>query len=73
MTTKDQLKLLNAGFTIIRPEVSHIAMNKVITRKIKAKTTCRHEWHTLETGFITDVIFKKRIAKLLESPTVVQD
>lgn len=69
MTAKDQLKLLDAGFTIIRADYERL--------KIKSKTKERPEWHFLEgaspTGFGTKAGLRSRMDHLLTSPLIVED
>jgi len=72
MEAKDQLKLLKAGFTIIRKEVTHMVGHK-FTRRIKGKTVLKPEWHTLEDGFTTTKALEQRMKDYLQSPHIVAD
>ena len=71
MNAKDQVKVLNAGFMLIRSEIP--ASVGSFLGKIKCKTIQRREWHTLETGFISKASMDRRIAELLKSDKVVED
>ena len=65
MTAKDQLKLLKAGFTIIRKEETAM--------KIKFKTKEYREWRTLSGGYTSKASLQKEMDRLLESSDIVED
>ena len=72
MNAKDQVKVLKAGFTIIRKEVTHVVGN-MYKRKIKAKTKEQREWHTLEENFRSEFAINRRIKEMLENDSVIED
>ncbi len=72
MTAKDHHKLLDAGFTIIREESRHISGFNYDMR-IKAKTSERREWFTLEKDFPSRAAMDRRISNLLNEKMTVQD
>ena len=72
MNATDQQKILNAGFTIIRTEATHV-VSHTYNYKIKGKTKTRREWFTLQKDFPTGVAFAARIKELLTDPLTVQD
>ena len=65
MTAKDQLKLLNAGFTIIRKEESAM--------KIKFKDRKNHDWKTLSSGFASKAALQREVDHLLKSSIIIED
>ena len=65
MTAKDQLKLLNAGFTIIRKEETAM--------KIKYKSREHPEWRTLSCGYTSKAALQKEMDRLLKSSDIVED
>ena len=65
MNAKDQVKVLNAGFTIIRMEVS--------TLRIKAKTKIKRDWHTLRKDFPSEAAMKRYMKELLENRYIIED
>lgn len=65
MTQKDQQKVLNKGFTIIRADYFRMS--------IKYKNVCCHEWKTLEKGFKTKAALESKMKALLEDPTYIED
>ncbi len=75
MDITDQKKLLNAGFTIIRPaeELRSGAHGPTYTYSIKAKAGQRHEWFTLETGFPSKAARDRRVKEFKAMPTHIQD
>jgi len=72
MNAKDHFKLIKAGFTIIRKEVTHIVSHEY-DRKIKAKDANQTEWHTLEKGFKTTAELDRKMKDLLKNNFVVED
>ena len=64
MTAKAQLKLLNAGFIIIRKEEPAM--------KIKYKSREHPEWRTNSCGYTSKAALQKGIDHLLESPYVLE-
>ena len=66
MNTKDQHKLLKAGYTILRTS-DHP------TVRIKIKNPLTEEWETLEYGFKSKAGRDRRMNEFLESPTVLED
>lgn len=69
MTAKDQLKLLAAGFTIIRADPYNL--------KVKAKTKERPEWHNLygasSCTFTTKTGLRGYMDGLLNNSLTVED
>lgn len=72
MTAKDHHKLLDAGFTIIREESRHISGFNYDMR-IKAKTSERREWFTLEKDFPSRAAMDRSINNLLADKKTIQD
>ena len=68
MNAKNQVKVLNAGFTIIRKEVTHLT-----EKRIKAKTKLQMEWHTLEKDFKSAAAMDRRVNELLENKKFIED
>lgn len=66
MNQTDQIKLLNAGFTIITGE-NHAKYGL----RIKGKTKNQTEWHTLQNDFKSKAELKRRLTKWLEDPKVI--
>lgn len=69
MNAKDQQKLVNAGFTIIRKEGEFAATGL----RIKVKGKGSHEWKTLEKDFPTRAALDRRMTELLKDPKTVED
>ena len=69
MTAKDQLKLLDAGFTIIRMEGRGTFSDK----RIKYKNKEQRGWATLVSGFKSNSAMQKRVTELLKISTIVED
>ena len=69
MNGRDQQKLINAGFTIIRKE----DFNLNGSLRIKTKGNGSHEWRTLEKGFATKAALERRMKKLLEDEKTIED
>ena len=65
MNQKDQLKVLKAGFTIIRSEPQSL--------KIKQKTIEHHEWRTLSSGFASKAALQREMDDLLRYSTIIED
>lgn len=66
MNAKDQLKVLQAGFTIIRAD-------DFPTFRIKQKTKQEPEWRTLEKDFSSRTARDCRMSELLLKQNCVQD
>lgn len=69
MTAKDQLKLINAGFTIIRKE----GEKNLFGKKIKYKDAEHHEWATLYGNFVSNAAMQRKVTELLKMQTFVED
>lgn len=65
MTAKDQLKLLGAGFMILRADYFRL--------QIKCKTFANHDWKIAEKGFKTKTEMSSRMKELLEDLHTVED
>lgn len=72
MLTRDQLKLLEVGFTIIRKEIREGNGGKVL-RLIKAKNKERKEWYIYAKDFESNNAIEKRMAALLKNPMIIED
>lgn len=70
MNAKDQAKIIDAGFTIIRKEFS---TDNKMPHRIKAKTKEKREWHTLENKFPSKAALERRFDELLNYPFTVED
>lgn len=66
MDAKDQLKVINAGFTIIRSQ-------EFPTLRIKHKDKDHHEWTTLEKDFPSIRQRDIRMQVLLLKPNYIAD
>lgn len=64
MTQSDQLKVLKAGFTIIRADLFRMAI------KIKKSS---FDWRILEKGFASKAALERRIKELLKDPQTIED
>jgi len=71
MNARDQIKILNAGFRIIRKR-NYPEMNS-INLKIVQKTKNRHEWHDLEKNFPSLASRNRRIKELLQDQMTVEN
>ena len=69
MNQKDQLKVINAGFTIIRKE----GQTGFSELRIKHKDKWKREWATLEKGFKSAAEMERRMKELLKLSTVIED
>ena len=65
MTAKDQLKLLIAGFIIIRKDKPAM--------KIKYKSREHPEWRTLSGEYTSKASLQKEMDRLLKSSDIVED
>mgnify|MGYP001793141040 FL=1 len=65
MTQNDHLKLLKAGFTIIRRDYQRLV--------IKCKMGERTQWHDLEKGFAFKAALDRKAKELLELPNCVEN
>jgi len=72
MTAKDQLKLLAAGFIIIRKR-DFVRANKPVRFEIFQKTPERGEWHSKDWNFESNYKRQKAIDELLKNQNVVED
>ncbi len=76
MQAKDQLKLLNAGFTIIRKSITPVyAGGNIIGSAcaIKYKTSENHEWRVMEKGFTSKAALQRRVDELLKNDKIVEE
>ena len=73
MNQKDQVKVLKAGFTILRIEITPINNSIDYTRKIKYKNDGNREWRTYESGFPSNAALNKRMKELLEDEKMIED
>lgn len=69
MNASDQKKVLDAGFIILRAELSN--MNNRL--RIKAKTNTRREWHTFMDHFENKTQMLKRMKALLKNNRTIED
>lgn len=65
MTQKDQIKLLGAGFMIIRADYFRL--------QIKCKTFANADWKIAEKGFKTKLAMSNRMKELLQDLHTVED
>lgn len=65
MTQRDQLKVIKAGFTIIRSCQHNL--------HIKMKNKNNLHWVVLYNGFKTKAALKRKMAELLEISTIIED
>lgn len=65
MTAKDQLKLLNAGFTIIRKNETDLC--------IKYKSRDAPDWRILAKGFASRAALNRRMNEFLIDEKTVED
>ena len=72
MQAKDQVKVLDAGFTIIRKEIREGGDGKVL-RLIKQKTRDRKEWHVYAKDFESDASLERRMTAILINPFIIED
>lgn len=63
--TRDVLKLLKAGFTIIRADN--------INLKIKCKTSSNPEWTTLEKDFTSKAAVRRKMDEMLKMTAIIED
>jgi len=68
MTAKDQAKLLDQGFIIIRQE----GANSLLPKKIKFKSALHREWKTMEK-FATNAAMQRYATELLKHHMTVED
>ena len=66
MNTKDQIKLLKAGYLILRKDDTP-------TIRIKVKKYNTNEWQTFEKDFKTKAMRDRRMQELLQSDTTLED
>lgn len=64
MTQSDQIKVINAGFTIIRADMFRMS--------IKSKGG-DFEWRTFEKGFASKAAIQRRMKELLSNPKIIED
>jgi hypothetical protein len=72
MTAKDQAKILNAGFTIIRKR-DFVRKNKSKRFEIFQKTPQRREWHSRNWLFSGVTERENTMKELLKNPTIIED
>lgn len=65
MTQKDQLKVIRAGFKIIRADIFRM--------QIKFKDKWQPDWSILEKDFKTKKALQERMKELLNEPYVIED
>ena len=65
MTQRDQLKIMNEGFTIIRADLFRLL--------IKFKTKYNQDWRVLEKDFKTKKAVLDKMEELLKSPIHIED
>lgn len=65
MTAKDQLKLIVAGFTIIRSDEHNLL--------IKFKDKHHSNWNILSQGFKSKAELKRKIDELLKDVKTIED
>lgn len=63
--SRDVLKLLKKGFTIIRADNLNL--------KIKHKTAGNYEWQTLEKDFKSKAALRRRMDELLSISSIIED
>jgi hypothetical protein len=66
MDQKSQLKVIKAGFRIIRTDDQP-------SPRIKVKDKTSNEWHTLEKDFASKAARDRRFNELLVSNIIIQD
>ena len=72
MTAKDQSKMLNAGFTIIKKK-DYPRPNKNSRIEIRQKTPVNRNWHTRDWNFTSVDERDFRMKQLLKDPKIVED
>ena len=65
MTQKDQIKVMKAGFVIIREDKDNLL--------IKAKSIANTNWHTYLSGFKSYAELTRNKKFLLEALTYIED
>lgn len=65
LSQNDQIKLIKAGFTIIRADLQRLA--------IKHKSNGRYDWRDLEKGFASRAALQRRIYELLKDNKIILD
>lgn len=65
MTQKDQLKVMNAGFLIIRADMFRM--------QIKYKSRKKMDWSILEKDFKTKKALQERMKELLDETDIIED
>ena len=76
MQAKDQLKLLNAGFKVIRQSITPTYAGGVVKGSIiciKYKDADHHEWCVLEKDFKSKAAVQRRVDELLKDQKIVED
>lgn len=71
MLFRDQVKLLEAGFTIIKPDDIPARGYTGMFFMIKAKTPDYKEWHIYQRGFMNTHDRNRRLRKLLKQPNII--
>lgn len=65
MTIKDRIKIVEAGFTIIRADEHNLTIKKMAPGG--------HAWYILEKGFSSKKTLRRRMRELLENELIVED
>jgi len=65
MTQKDQIKVMSAGFRILRADMFRM--------QIKYKKESHPDWCVLENNFKTKKALLERMNYLLKAPNVIED
>lgn len=65
MTSKDQLKVIRAGFTIIRADLHNLL--------IKKKDKDHLHWVTLKNGYSSKAQLQRAMTALLNDPKIIED
>lgn len=79
MTQKDRMKLLDAGFTVIRKSETATYPdgygNEPVYKDIciKGVTAAQHNWFTLEKWFASRTARDKRMAELLKDKKTIEE
>lgn len=79
MTQKDRMKLLEAGFTVIRKSETVTYPdgygNEPVYKDIciKGVTPTQHNWVTLEKGFASRTARDKHMAELLRDRKIIEE
>ncbi|MFA9220282.1 MAG: hypothetical protein ACEQSL_03745 [Sediminibacterium sp.] len=72
MTAKDQKKLLDAGFTILRRQVQHV-VSHTYSRKLFYKSKEHPNWTLIKTQWNSAAEMDRFISSLLENKKTVEE